>query len=49
MIKIRANVLGTKEYLEMEKQLQPDKELKQDENLEKVVFKIENVEQVKFF
>lgn len=47
MIKIRTNVLGTNEYLEIEKQLQPGNELKQDESLEKAVFRVENAEQMR--
>ena len=45
MIKIRTNILGTNEYIRIEKQLQPDTEIKQDESLEKAVFRVENVEQ----
>lgn len=47
MIKIRTNVLGTNEYIELEKQLQPDTELKQDESLEKAIFRVEQVEQIR--
>jgi len=49
MIKIRNNTLGTNEYLEIEKQMQPDKDLKQDESLEKAVFRMDDVEQVRLF
>lgn len=46
MIKIRTNTLGTNEYLQIEKQHQPDKELRQDESLEKAVFRVGDVEQI---
>lgn len=46
MIKIRTNIMGTIEFIEIEKQLQPDRELKQDESLEKAVFRVEDVEQI---
>lgn len=49
MIKIRTNTLGTNEYLEIEKQMQPDKEFKQNESLEKAVFRMDDVEQVRLF
>lgn len=48
MIKIRTNIMGTSEFLELEKQLQPDKDLKMDESLEKAVFRVEDVEQISF-
>lgn len=47
MIKIRTNILGTNEYLEIERELQPESDLKQDESLEKAVFRAEDVEQMK--
>lgn len=33
MIKIRTNIMGTSEFIEIEKQLQPDRDLKIDESL----------------
>ncbi len=49
MIKIRQNVLGTNEYIQLEKQLKNESEVERDEKLEKAVFKAKEVEQMKLF
>jgi len=49
MIKIRQNVFGTKEYIQLEQQIKEDIILKTDERLEKAVFKAEDVEQINLF
>ncbi len=48
MIKIRQNVLGTSEYVQLEKQIKNDDEFEKDERLEKAVFKAQEVEQIRF-
>lgn len=49
MIKIRQNILGTSEYVQLEKQIKNEDELEKDEKLEKAVFKAQEVEQLKLF
>lgn len=49
MIKIRQNVLGTSEYLLLEKKIKNEEEFEKDEKLEKAVFKAQEVEQLKLF
>lgn len=49
MIKIRQNVFGTNEYIQLEQQIKEDTDLKQDEMLEKAVFKVEEVQQISMF
>lgn len=49
MIKIRQNVLGTHEYIQLEQQLKEEAAVEKDERLEKAVFKAENVEQISLF
>lgn len=46
MIKIRQNVFGTNEYIQLEKQIKEDADIKKDEMLEKAVFKSEDVQQI---
>jgi energy-coupling factor transporter ATP-binding protein EcfA2 len=46
MLKIRQNVFGTTEYLQLEQQIKEDAKIEQDEKLEKAVFKVEEVEQM---
>lgn len=48
MIKIRQNVLGTSEYVQLERQIKNDDEFEKDERLEKAVFKAQEVEQIRF-
>ncbi len=49
MIKIRQNVFGTNEYIQLEQQIIEDATIQRDELLEKAVFKVEEVEQVSLF
>lgn len=49
MIKIRQNVLGTSEYLQLEKQINNESLVERDEKLEKAVFKAQEVEQIRLF
>jgi hypothetical protein len=46
MIKIRTNKMGTNEFIDIERQLQPDREPNKDESLEKAVFRVEDGEQI---
>lgn len=46
MIKIRQNVFGTNEYLQLEQQIKDDSTIQKDEKLEKAIFKVEEVEQM---
>jgi hypothetical protein len=43
MIKIRQNVFGTNEYLQLEKQIKDGADIKTDEMLEKAVFQTEQI------
>lgn len=49
MIKIRQNVFGTSEYLQLEQQVKQDATIERDEMLEKAVFKVDEVEQISLF
>ncbi len=49
MIKIRQNVLGTKEYIQLEQQIKEGVLLERDEMLEKAVFRADNIEQMTLF
>lgn len=49
MIKIRQNVIGTSEYIQLERQIKENADLEKDENLEKAVFKANNIERIMLF
>lgn len=49
MIKIRQNVFGTNEYIQLEQQIKEDAQVERDEMLEKAVFRATEVEQVSLF
>lgn len=49
MIKIRQNVFGTNEYIQLEQQIKENAQVKQDEKLEKALFKAEEIEQISLF
>ena len=49
MIKIRQNVFGTNEYIQLEQQIKEDATIERDEMLEKAVFKVDEVEQISLF
>lgn len=49
MIKIRQNVFGTSEYLQLEQQIRENADVRQDEKLEKAIFKAEEIDQISLF
>jgi hypothetical protein len=49
MIKIRQNVFGTNEYIQLEQQIKEDANISRDEMLEKAVFSAKEVEQISLF
>lgn len=49
MIKIRQNVFGTNEYIQLEQQIKENAQVHQDEKLEKAIFKAEEIEQISLF
>ncbi len=49
IIKIRQNVLGTNEYIQLEQQIKADGIIERDEKLEKAVFKAVEVDQISLF
>ncbi len=49
MLKIRQNVFGTNEYLQLEQQVKEHADVRQDEKLEKAIFKAEEIEQISLF
>ena len=49
MIKIRQNVFGTNEYIQLEQQIKEDAKVEKDEMLEKAVFRAKEVEQISLF
>lgn len=49
MIKIRQNVFGTHEYIQLEQQIKEDAQFERDEMLEKAVFRAREIEQISLF
>jgi hypothetical protein len=49
MIKIRQNVFGTNEYIQLEQQIKEDANISRDEMLEKAVFSAKEIEQISLF
>ena len=49
MIKIRQNVFGTNEYIQLEQQIKEEANIERDEMLEKAVFRAKEVEQISLF
>jgi chromosome segregation ATPase len=49
MIKIRQNVFGTNEYIQLEQQIKEDAQVERDEMLEKAVFRASEIEQISLF